>query len=283
MHRMNPDLLPLVELVEGRHGRFYVLAADQYVSRSLKTYGEWTEDEVALLCQALNPGDTAIDVGANLGSHTIPFARRVGHEGRVLAFEPQPRVFELLRANVELNELRNVELHGAACGAAPGEVELPPVDYAREANFGGVNVRDLEAAGRGAGVSGERIPVVTLDEAVPAQRVRLLKIDVEGMEREVLAGASRLIARSRPFLYVENEAPESSPVLIDAMRQLGYGLHWHVVPFFDPDNVRGRADDVFDGMGCVNVFGAPAEMALNLRGLVPVGDGRDHPRLRGLT
>ncbi|MGE5640573.1 MAG: FkbM family methyltransferase [Clostridia bacterium] len=275
---MSPELKAHVELVQGRHGRFYVLDTDQYVSRSLKTYGEWTENEVELLCQVLRPGDAAIDAGANLGSHTVPFARRVGPAGRVMAFEPQPRIFELLSANVSINGLGNVTLHPAACGAEAGQLDLPPVDYGREANFGGVNVRDLEAAGRNAGLATVPVPLVTLDDAVKAEHVRLIKIDVEGMERDVLQGARRLIEKGRPFLYVENESPEQSPALLQAVQDLGYAPYWHVVPFFDADNSRGVTEDIFSGMGCVNVLCVPRELNVDLRGLPAVRSISEHPR-----
>jgi FkbM family methyltransferase len=277
---VSPELQAHVELVETRHGRFYVLGTDLYVSRSLKVYGEWTEDEIALLCQVVRPGDSAIDVGANLGSHVVPLARRTGPAGRVFAFEPQPRIFELLAANVAANCLENVELHHAACAETAGAVELPAIDYGREANFGGINVRELELAGRNAEAAGQRVSVVTLDESVNPERLRLIKIDVEGMELEVLRGGSRLLSKWRPFLYVENELPEQSRPLLQAMADLGYAAYWHTVPFFDADNFRGVREDIFGGRGCVNLFCAPVELSLELRGLQRARSASEHPRLR---
>ena len=279
---MQPGLAPHIEQVEARHGRFYVLDTDEYVSQSLKAYGEWTEAEIALLRQLLRPGDNVADIGANLGSHTIPFAKAVGPQGRVFAFEPQLEIFELLSRNLSINELSDAaRLHNAACGAEPGTLQLPLVDYGRRANFGGVNVRALERAGRGAGSGpGHAVPIVRLDDVLDIPRLRLIKIDVEGMEREVLLGAESTIARLRPFLYVENETPDESPALLRALLDLDYVLFWHVVPFFDADNYRGKADDIFGGLGCVNVFCAPREIPLEMRGLEKVTDLSVHPRIR---
>jgi FkbM family methyltransferase len=275
------ELSPHATLVEARHGRFYVLDTDLYVGRSLRTYGEWTEAEIALLSKVLQPGDCVLDVGANVGSHTVPFSRAVGLEGRVIAFEPQLEIFGLLEANVALNGLANVDLHHAACGASAGTLDLPLIDYGREANFGGVSVRDLEAAGRTAAAPVRQVPLVRLDDALSLERLRLAKIDVEGMEIEVLRGAERIIDRLRPLLYVENEAPEQSPALLRALLDLGYAMYWHVVPFFDPENYRGANEDVFSGMGCVNVLCVPRGLALEVRGLPPVADLSRHPRIPG--
>lgn len=278
---MKRELSRHATLVEARHGRFYVLDTDLYVGRSLRTYGEWTEAEISLLCKVLQPGDCALDVGANVGSHTVPFARAVGDGGCVVAFEPQLEVFDLLEANVALNALANVQSHHAACGASAGTLDLPLIDYGTEANFGGVSLRDLEAAGRSSALPVRQVPLVRLDDALSLERLRLVKIDVEGMETEVLRGAERTLGRFRPFLYVENETPEQSPALLQALLDLGYALYWHVVRFFDSENYRGAAEDIFSGMGCVNVLCVPREFAIDVQGLPPVGGLTEHPRVAG--
>jgi len=276
-------LPPQVRLVEARHGRFFVLDTDLYVSRSLQVYGEWTEPEVALLAQRLRPGHCVVDVGANLGSHTIPFARSVGDGGCVVAFEPQPKIFQLLASNVTINGLANVQLYNAACGAVAGVLRLPLIDYGRPANFGGVEITALEAEGRAAGSLVHHVPVVRLDDVFDRDRLSLLKIDVEGMEKQVLAGATRILERFRPLIYVENETPADSPALLQMLEELGYVAYWHVVPFFSPDNFRGRADDVFSQpggpMGCVNNLCTPKEASIDVRGLPRVQSRNEHPRL----
>ncbi len=62
-----------------------------------------------------------------------------------------------------------------------------------------------------------------------------------------MKGAQRLLTTMRPLLYVENEFPEKSPALIEALRDLGYEAWWHVAPCFNPANARGRKDDIFGG------------------------------------
>ena len=71
-----------------RYGEMIVPAMDTYIGRSLIEYGEWTNGDIALLEQIIRPGMTVVDVGANIGSHTLAFSKAVGKHGRVLALEP---------------------------------------------------------------------------------------------------------------------------------------------------------------------------------------------------
>ena len=195
----------VTRLKDCRHGRMLFLKRDVYIGRSLDVYGEFSELEGELFAQLLQPGAVVIEVGANIGAHTVHLAKLVGPQGAVLAFEPQRVIHQLLCANVALNELFNVHSFHAAAGRAPGSLKVPPLDYAAENNFGGLSL--------GGASTGEDVPVVTLDGFnLPA--VRLLKVDVEGMEADVLLGARQLIARHRPVLYVENDRRDKSEALI---------------------------------------------------------------------
>src|SRR5262249_49779677 len=113
---------------------------------------------------------------------------------------------------------------------------------------------------------------------------RLIKIDVEGMEREVLAGAAETIRRCRPFLYVEDERRDRSEALGAFLHELGYVLHLHQPPYFNPDNFAGRRANVFGDPVSGTLFGRPRESAPPLDprafGMVPLGEaagGRHEP------
>ena len=84
-------LAPGRRLVSTRHGQFLILDQDTWVGRALDRYGEWCEHEVQLFRALLRPGDTVVDVGANIGAFSVPLARFVGPTGRVIAFEAQVR------------------------------------------------------------------------------------------------------------------------------------------------------------------------------------------------
>ncbi|HLY58969.1 MAG TPA: FkbM family methyltransferase [Stellaceae bacterium] len=244
-----PPDRPLTALKECRRGRMLYLRRDQYIGRALELYGEFSEFEVELFSRALRPGDVAVEVGANIGAHTVHLARLVGPQGLVVAFEPQRIIHQFLCANLALNELFNVVSYRAAAGARRGTLKVPPLDYAAAYNFGGV------ALGADAG---EDVLVMPLD-SLGLKALRLLKIDVEGMEVEVLQGARELIARTRPLLYVENDRKERSPRLISLLQELEYDLWWHTPPLFNPRNFAGNPENVFAGIVSINMFGAPKE------------------------
>ena len=148
-----------------------------------------------VLDAALEPGSVFADVGANLGLYTLWAARRVGTQGRVHAFEPVPDVRERLRHNVALNAFDSVEIVGSAVGAEPGSVTLNRVEGAsgRTSRYVHGAAGSIEAS------------VVTLDAYFSDRRPpELLKIDVEGMELQVLLGSQRLMASaSAPAVVFE--------------------------------------------------------------------------------
>src|SRR5690349_20985369 len=125
-----------VKLHQTVHGPMYALAGDTIIGRCLQTYGEWSLAEWNVQAQFVKPGRTVVEVGANIGVHTVAMARAC-HPGALYAFEPQPVIFDLLNRNLALNGVSNVVARPEACGAAMGEASIPPLDYGRQANFGG--------------------------------------------------------------------------------------------------------------------------------------------------
>jgi FkbM family methyltransferase len=222
-----------------RHGLMLFNRNDLAIGASLDRYGEWDELELRILAQLLRPEDVVLDVGANIGTHTVFFARTVGEGGFVFSFEPQRLLFQTLCANVALNELLNVKCFEAAVGRGEGTLELLMLDPRKENNFGGSPAES--AAG------GETVQLVSLD-SFGFPDCRLIKIDVEGAELDVLAGAARTIERSRPFLLVENNREERSPDLIEAILALEYRAYWLIHPGFHPANFRDCQENIFAGM-----------------------------------
>src|SRR6478672_202977 len=111
---------------------------DMYIGRSLDLYGEYSEGEVEVFRQIVQPGHVVVEVGANLGAHTVFLSQQVGQKGVVVAFEPQRIVYQTLCANLALNNLPNVFALQQAAGSRPGGIKIPPVDYWHENNFGGL-------------------------------------------------------------------------------------------------------------------------------------------------
>jgi len=248
-------------LLQSRHGYTLYNRNDIYIGRSLELYGEYSEGEIQLLGQLVESGETVVEVGANIGAHTLPLAQLVGPSGSVYAFEPQRVVFQTLCANVAMNSLSNVHCRHTAVGAESGEILVPLLDYGAENNFGGL--------GLGQCTQGERVPVTTVD-GLKLQACHLIKVDVEGMEQSVLEGAGETISRFRPFLYVENDREEHSASLIEHMLNLDYRLFWHLPPLFRPGNFFEQPNNVFGNIVSVNMLAVPASSHVKIKGLKPV-------------
>lgn len=238
------------------------LAQDAYVGRSLDLYGEFSEAEVDLFRQIVRPGQWVIDVGANVGAHTLFFARQVGPSGRVYAFEPQRVVFQMLCANLASNGVLNAWCFPQAVGKAAGIAIVPSLDYASANNFGGVSLEPRDAAG-------EPVAVVTID-SLQLPRCDFIKVDVEGMEAEVLRGAAETIVRFQPVLYVENDRAERSDELVRVIDGLGYVAYWHFPPLFNPQNFTKNAENVFGTIVSGNILAVPRNANVHLDGFRPV-------------
>jgi FkbM family methyltransferase len=268
-------------LVRARHGYVLYNANDTVVGRSIETYGEYYESEVEVFRQLCRPGDIVCDIGANIGVHTLALASIVGETGRVHAFEPHPTTFRLLTANVALNSLTWVDCAMAAVGAAADTVHAAAYDERIPDNFGGVTMSSDP--------KGPAVPLVRLDDAVDVPSLRFVKIDVEGMERDVIAGGRGTIARHRPILYVENDRLEQSRGLIADIENLDYALFWHFPPYFNADNFAGETTELFPraifekdgrlnalGFG-IMLLGVPREIEIASSSLSPVSDPAYHP------
>jgi FkbM family methyltransferase len=248
---------PPLRVKRCRRGTVMYLPGDLYVGRSLDLYGEFSEGEIEVFAQIVKPGMVVVDVGANIGAHTLFFAAAVGPAGRVIAVEPQRILYQMLCSNLMLNTIPNVFAHHAGLGSAAGSILVPPLNYSASFNFGGLSL--------GAFKEGETVPVVTLD-SLALSACHFVKIDVEGMEAEVLQGARETLARHSPILYVENDRAEKSAALIVLLFELGYRLFWHLPPLFNPGNFAGNAESVFPGIVSVNMIGVPRSVTPALSG-----------------
>jgi FkbM family methyltransferase len=250
-----------LRLMPCRYGVMLFHPHDAYVGRSLELYGEFSEGEPELFRQLIKAGDIVLDVGANIGAHTLFFARQVSPTGQVLAFEPQRMLYYVLCGNLALNDVTNVACHQSAVGATADEVLVPAVDYTRPGNFGQVMPRR--------DASGERVPVVTID-GLALPRCHFVKVDVEGMELDVLRGAEQTIRRCRPLLYVENDRPDQSAELIAFIDRLDYAMYGHYPPLYNPANFRGHRANVFASIASLNMICVHRSVHTHVEGLRPV-------------
>jgi len=256
-------------VIKGRYGYVVFNKNDKYIGKAIEKYGEFSEFEVELFRQICYEGAVVVEVGANIGIHTLAIAGMVGKTGRVFAYEPQRIVFQTLCANMAINSIENVECYQIAVSSEDGFVLVPDLDYDVEENFGGVRI---------AGFShGSKVPTARLDDLLDIQQLNFLKIDVEGMEGQVIRGASTLIETLRPCLYVENDVIEQSKELIELIGSFGYRMFWHLPAYFNINNYAGDRENIYPGLGSINMFCVHASVSASITGFQEITDSDFHP------
>ncbi len=188
--------------------KFVVPVNDEYVGASICARGEWQRDLLIKMAEYIKPGTTVLDIGANIGAMTIQFSHLTGPSGKVLSFEPQYFIYEVLSANILGLALPNVKAyksglsfkHGVASmveqlpdGANTGKNFTDALSSKSTINFGGRNI----------GKGGEHIRLNTLD-SLNVTGISFMKIDVQGAENLMLYGARETILRELPTINVED-------------------------------------------------------------------------------
>ncbi len=242
-------------LKQCRYG--WMLFTGPYIGKCFELYGQYSESEVGMMRAFLKAGSTVIDVGANIGDLTLPIARAVGDTGRVYAFESHPDVFNILCANLALNQIHNTR---------PINAFVAPNAEVSTAS---------ETWGQYAYVS-ERWPTrfLAIDD-MDLEALDLVKVDVDGKELEVLQSGAMQIERFRPALYFENDVEAASaPLLGFVMKDLGYDLYWHPAPIFDADNYAGNPVNHWapKNIYSLMVLGIPREVKSDLPNLKRIRD-----------
>lgn len=210
--------------VRTTHGfTVWVDASDIVVGRTLINDGEFEPGIARFVASHLRKGEVAVDVGANVGYYTGAMAEVVGPTGRVVAIEPAPATFALLRRTIDANCWPQVVPIQAAAGASSGQLslQLDPLNWGNH-SFAGKR-----------GGSEVLVPVDTLNallsEPLPSP-VRLVKMDVQGWEGHVLAGAAEVLA-DKPIVVLEfhpemlRHAGTDPQELLDGLFTAAAGIH----------------------------------------------------------
>jgi FkbM family methyltransferase len=202
--------------------------------------GQFEQAVRNVIRRVVGPGMTVLDIGANLGYHTVEMSRLVGPEGTVVAFEPQARMVEEIHANVRINALRNVRVVPVALSdsVATRSFYVPVVGDEAMGSLGDTHRTSVASV-----VS---VNCTTLDEAIRAlgiTTVDFIKMDVEGAELQVVKGGGSVFAGStQPQVvfeaYEANCAPFGYRVfdLLQRFSAMGYdltqldGWDWHAAP-----------------------------------------------------
>lgn len=262
-------------LKDCRWGKFLLIEGDM-ISGYVNALGHWCDIEVDLF-RVLLPHETGvcIEVGSNIGMHAVPLARLCSR-GALICYEPQRPIFHVLCANLALNNCLNVTTRRAAVGDKNGRIAIQTGDYDQPWNYGSFSVATgFSNEGQFAGpVKTEMVDIVALDRDPALEHLTaldLLKIDAEGHELAVIAGAKGLIARHRPDVFVEPGGKQNIEALRDAMGKLGYTGYWFIGRRFGPnDDAPPEMDNTHHD---INLVFRPKEApALNLPPLTSAED-----------
>jgi FkbM family methyltransferase len=196
------------ERVDTPFGSFDSFEGD-FITQHLVEFGAHQRSDLAVLLSFVQPGDCVLDIGAHIGTFSVPLGKAVGRTGRVVAFEPVAEHFGLLERNIESNDLLDI-VQPVRAVVALGNQQLHV--HRVEGNTGATSFLGLE------GESAADIPIVSLDgwwksSGARPSSVEAVKIDVEGMEHEVLSSGAYLIDTFRPVVLFEVDTAGRQPPL----------------------------------------------------------------------
>jgi FkbM family methyltransferase len=193
------------------------------IGRGLFVSGKFDMAAIKPALDALSPGATFIDVGANIGFYSVLAHGRVGPAGRVYSFEMDPRPLRCLRKTVTKFGLRSINVIEAAVADQDGRMSFTP-----KVEHGHNHIE--RSGGRGRSVRSLKLDTWAADAGL--QRVDVIKVDVEGAEKFVLAGARQTISRFKPLVLCEADMKTASTFnytpddLIDQLKGMGYRTTW---------------------------------------------------------
>ena len=183
---------------------------DEYMGKYMLESGKvWEEHVLSRMLDYVRVNSNVVDVGANYGSYSVYFSKKVGRGGTVTSFEPQPYLNRICSTNLVLNDIQNVKLEQTSLGHAEITTEM-----SSKLSDGASTSQDFQTAldenklinygGRQIGVGGESITMKTLD-SFKITNLSLLKVDAEGSEPLVFWGAKETIAREKPVIFGEDK------------------------------------------------------------------------------
>jgi FkbM family methyltransferase len=196
--------------------KFYCSPHDTIVSGNLCAGIPWEGFMHKYFQTHSNKNKVALDIGANIGTHTIYLS---DYFGKVHAFEPQTSVYKLLDSNIKLNKCTNIHAHNFGLGSSNTFAHMEKYDLTKPNNQGAIGIDKTGLSG------GEKIQVRVLDE-LGITNIGFIKIDVEGYELDVLKGGINTIKRSKPVIIIElnHKTKDTRDEIVKILKSLDYTL-----------------------------------------------------------
>jgi FkbM family methyltransferase len=223
-------LLGRTDIVEGSFdGLNYRLDLSQGIDFAIYLLGRFEPSTANAISRVVKPGQVALDIGANIGAHTLRIARQVGETGRVFAFEPTDFAFRKLLTNLALNPSLQGRVTAIQCFlGASASADAPPEIYS---SWPLTKAVELHKVHLGASMTTGKATTMRLDDIIAEHnvtRVDVVKMDVDGFECEVLDGAKNMMERDSPTYimelspYVLQERGSSFDALLERFLSLNY-------------------------------------------------------------
>lgn len=220
---------PVVIQARGAGGLFEINNYREFIQQLIYFRGSYEVRETRLFKQLLRPGDTVVDIGANIGWFTLVASRQVSTNGKVISFEPSSTVYRQLQRTISLNNLTNVVTERLALSDENGIAVLEGTQHnAGEGSIVGWLTREDVSQAK------EAVETMRFDTYYESQNLghtKLLKIDVEGAEMKVLRGMERVLkAKACKYLLIEVdnehllEIGSSCAELVSFLRDLSYRI-----------------------------------------------------------
>lgn len=228
------------QLVPTRDGPMLYLSDEDMISQSLKKYGEWAANEINFLSQLVQRGSHVADVGAFIGTHSRAFSTLAGRSGKVHSFEPNEHALKALRVNAAISEHGNISIYPIALSSKCDDMEILTPDLT---NLGYSFLQSKSNSPANA-----KLQSSTLDAEIGfVDRLDFVKLDVEGMELEVLEGAQTLIDKFSPTIYAEINSLAKADCILKWAESSRYEAYGCIHDAFNQNNFNNYQDDIFSG------------------------------------
>lgn len=248
-------LTEYVRCVETRYTpAFMYYITDTIIGQSLRHYGEYTQIEIDLLNNFINPNTIVYDIGANIGYHTLGLAQNAKH---VYAFEPNNKNYFLLRHNTK--NCTNITNYNVALGNEHKKVYISDFNMDQHGNYGECMI--LEDGHD----NGQEIDCYPLDSFIKQHNIpepHLVKMDVEGYEYDVIRGMMKTLEKCNPIIFYEHLHGVHLPDIYDVLVDKGYTIYWYPVPNYNPRNYKQNMNNIFGHGGVCNALAVPRTINL---------------------
>lgn len=243
--------------ISTKYGKMHIIDSDKVVSQSLTLYGEWADDELNLLAQIISPEMCVLDVGAFIGTHSLAFSKFVGNQGKVYSFEPRREIYAILVENLATNECNNVTALNMGLDEKKSILDLPSIDINELVNFGGLA---LDSDFCSPNSVTYQVDISTLD-GLGIEQIDIIKLDVEGMERNVLNGAIDTITQCRPIIFCECNSLASGNEILAFCQARQYDTYGFLASAYNPNNFNAVKNNIFEDAKELALLLIPQEKA----------------------